>query len=202
MPTILNSNSLGIYQASAGSTTKPSTFESDQATDAAVATEMQTADKPTGYYIIKATSGNFNRAGLFTYDSVAGQETFVSSTFSLLAAATSSSLEIANAISDVARDAGQGGVVQEATNSFTISAEGLMQASTLNSGETGKTLLTLANEGKYLIANFRLDVPDQVSGTDQYFGIVLIDSLSISGSVDETATYSATFSGVDSLIPY
>lgn len=202
MPTILNSNSLGIYQASAGSTTKPSTYESDQTTDAGIATEMQADDKPSGYYIIKETSGYFSRSGVFTYDATPGQESFVSSTFALLAAATSSSLEISNAIADVARDAGQGGVLQEATNSFTISAEGLMQAATLNSGETGKTLLTLANEGKYLIANFRLDVPDQVSGTDQYFGIVLIDSLSISGSVDETATYSATFAGVDSLIPY
>jgi hypothetical protein len=116
---------------------------------------------------------------------------FTQDSFSILAAATSSTLDISNEINDVARDAGQGGVIQEKDNSFTISAEGLIEAVTT---DTGRTLVDIANQGDYVFVRFYLD------NTLAYVGIALIDSISLTGTVDETATYSVTFSGVDSLI--
>lgn len=190
MASILNANSLAVYHIDTDSGEKPLTFVDSATSDADIKTAMTTANKASGFYIVKTAQGEFTTAGYYD-DSPEGAETFTSSTFTILAAATSSTLDISNEINDVARDAGQGGVIQEKDNSFTVSAEGLVEAI---ASDTGRTLVDIANEGDYVIVRFYLDT------NDAYVGIALIDSISLTGTVDETATYSVTFAGVDSLI--
>lgn len=189
MASILNANSLAVYHIDTNADSKPLTFVDNATTDADIETAMTTANVAGGFYIVKTTGGEFTTAGV--YDDTSGSEDFTTSNFTILAAATSSTLDISNEINDVARDAGQGGVIQEKDNSFTVSAEGLIEAI---GTDTGRTLVDIANEGDYVIVRFYLDT------NDAYVGIALIDSISLTGTVDETATYSVTFAGVDSLI--
>lgn len=192
MASILNANNLAVYHIDTNSGEKPFTFQvgsgvtwTSSSDDGNIATAM--SGSADGFYLIKDNNGQFLTAG--TYDD--GASTFTSSGFTILAAATSSTLDISNEINDVARDAGQGGVIQEKDNTFTVSAEGLIEAITT---DTGRTLVDIANEGDYVVVRFYLD------SNDAYVGIGLIDSISLTGTVDETATYSVTFAGVDSLI--
>jgi len=189
MASILNANSLAVYHIDTNSGEKPLTFVSSSTTDADIETAMTTAGLAGGFYIVKTAGGEFTTAGV--YDDTNGSEDFTTSNFTILAAATSSTLDISNEINDVARDAGQGGVIQEKDNSFSVSAEGLIEAI---GTDTGRTLVDIANDGDYVIVRFYLDT------NDAYVGIALIDSISLTGTVDETATYSVTFAGVDSLI--
>lgn len=189
MASILNANSLAVYHIDTNADSKPLTFTSSATSDADIETAMTSANLDGGFYIVKNASGEFTTAGV--YDDTTNSESFTTSGFTILAAATSSTLDISNEINDVARDAGQGGVIQEKDNSFTVSAEGLIEAI---GTDTGRTLVDIANEGDYVIVRFYLDT------NDAYVGIALIDSISLTGTVDETATYSVTFAGVDSLI--
>ena len=189
MASILNANSLAVYHIDTNADSKPLTFVNAATTDADIETAMTSANLAGGFYIVKTATGEFTTAGV--YDDTSGSEDFTTSNFTILAAATSSTLDISNEINDVARDAGQGGVIQEKDNSFTVSAEGLIEAI---GTDTGRTLVDIANEGDYVIVRFYLDT------NDAYVGIALIDSISLTGTVDETATYSVTFAGVDSLI--
>lgn len=196
MASILNANNLAVYHIDTNSEEKPFTFQASteitwttSGDDANIQAALTSANSVAGFYLIKQNDGSFLTAG--QYDATSGSEDFTSSSFTILAAATSSTLDISNEINDVARDAGQGGVIQEKDNSFTVSAEGLVEA--INS-DTGRTLVDIANEGDYVVVRFYLD------SSDAYVGIALIDSISLTGTVDETATYSVTFAGVDSLI--
>tara|TARA_Y100000289_G_scaffold64368_1_gene76140 strand:- start:1099 stop:1677 length:579 start_codon:yes stop_codon:yes gene_type:complete len=189
MASILNANNLAVYHIDTNSGDKPYVFTTNSTSDADIKTALLAASSPGGFYSIKNTSGLFTKAGV--YDDTSGSESFTEGTLVLLAAATSSTLDISNEINDVARDAGQGGVIQEKDNSFTISTEGLIESITT---DTGRTLVDIANAGDYVFVYFMLDIHDA------YVGYALIDSISLTGTVDETATYSVTFAGVDSLI--
>jgi hypothetical protein len=196
MASILNANNLAVYHIDTDSGDKPFVFQAGSAItwasssdDANIKTALLAAGVAAGFYLIKQNDGTFITAG--SYDDTTSSETFTTSAFSILAAATSSTLDISNEINDVARDAGQGGVIQEKDNSFTVSAEGLIEAI---GTDTGRTLVDIANAGDYIVVRFYLD------SSDAYVGIALIDSISLTGTVDETATYSVTFAGVDSLI--
>lgn len=192
MASILNANNLAVYHIDTNSGDKPFVFQvgsgvtwSSSSDDGNIATDM--SGSSDGFYLIKDSNGQFLTAG--TYADGAG--IFTSSGFTILAAATSSTLDISNEINDVARDAGQGGVIQEKDNTFTVSAEGLIEAI---GTDTGRTLVDIANDGDYVVVRFYLDT------NDAYVGIGLVDSISLTGTVDETATYSVTFAGVDTLI--
>ena len=190
MPSILNANNLAVFHIDTNSGDKPLTFATTSTTAADIGTAMAgtTPETATGFYFVQNSSTKkFTTAG--TYN--AANDTFTVVSPTLLAAATSSTLDISNEINDVARDAGQGGVIQEKDNSFSISAEGLVESIVT---DTGRTLVDIANQGDYVIVKFTLD------NTTSYVGKALIDSISITGSVDETATYSVTFAGVDSLL--
>lgn len=196
MASILNANSLAVYHIDTNSDDKPFVFQAGSAItwtsstdDGNIQSALTSASVAAGFYLIKQNDGTFLTAGV--YDATSGSEDFTTSGFTILAAATSSTLDISNEISDVARDAGQGGVIQEKDNTFTVSAEGLIESI---SNDTGRTLVDIANDGDYVVVRFYLDT------SDAYVGIALIDSISLTGTVDETATYSVTFAGVDSLI--
>ena len=188
MASILNANNLAVYHIDTDSTNKPLIFVDSATIDADIETAMNTASLVVGFYLVKTTAREFTAAGSYTGG---GSGTWARSSFTILAAATNSTLDISNEINDVARDAGQGGVIQEKDNSFTVSAEGLIESVL---ADTGRTLVDIANDGEYVIVRFYLD------NQTAYVGIALIDSISLTGAVDETATYSVTFSGVDSLI--
>jgi hypothetical protein len=190
MATVLNANNLKVSILDANATDKPLSFTSTNdtdITDALVKASLVSASAVSGTYIIKNLNGTFNRYGVF--DS-SGSATFTTTASAVLAAATSSTLDFSNSISDVARD-GAGGTLQELDKSFTISAEGLVQNL---ASESGRNLVDVASAGEYLMLEFDLD------NNTTYAGLSLIDSISITGSVDEIATYSATFSGIDDLL--
>lgn len=189
MSSILNANNLAVYHIDTNADSKPLTFVDSATSDADIKTAMLAASAEGGFYVVKTSAGEFTTAGV--YDDTSSSESFTTSAFTILAAATSSTLDISNEINDVARDAGQGGVIQEKDNTFSISAEGLIEAV---ASDTGRTLVDIANEGDYVIVRFYLD------NSTAYVGIALIDSISLTGAVDETATYSVTFAGVDALI--
>jgi hypothetical protein len=61
-------------------------------------------------------------------------------------------------------------------------------------------LLDMARAGDYVIVKFA--VTGNGTGDVQYVGQGLIESISISGGVDEVATYSASISGYGKLYKY
>ncbi len=190
MPTVLNANNLKVSILDANVTDKPLSFTSSNntdTTDALVKASMVSASAVSGTYIVKNLNGTFNRYGVFD---ASGSGTFTSTSSAALAAATSSTLDFSNSITDVARD-GSGGVLQELDKSFTITAEGLVQNL---ASESGRNLIDVASAGEYLVLEFDLD------NNTTYAGLALIDTISISGTVDEIATYSATFAGIDDLL--
>ncbi len=110
----------------------------------------------------------------------------------LVGAATSSTLDLTNAVEVVARD-GEGGTLQESTQDWSLSADGLIQVD----DDAGVDLLDLARNKYYVIVKFSVD---KNGTTTDYYGQVLLDSVSLSGGVDEIATYSVSMTGVDALL--
>jgi hypothetical protein len=110
----------------------------------------------------------------------------------LVGAATSSTLDLTNAVEVVARD-GEGGTLQESTQDWSLSADGLIQVDS----DAGVSLLDLARNKYYVIVKFSID---KNGTTTDYYGQVLLDSVSLSGGVDEIATYSVSMTGVDALL--
>jgi predicted secreted protein len=174
---VLNANCLAIYFDGTGSTSKY-TVNNDYAdltavnagvTDAGL-TIYVTPDKRTFITFASYSSG-----------------TGTAGTLTLAAAATSSTLDLSNAVEDVARD-GSGGTLQESETSWSISADGLVKGT----DDTGEDFLDLARDNKYVLLKFEID--DVL-----YFGQALIDNVSVTGAVDEIATYSISLTGVDEL---
>ena len=189
---VVNANCLAIYIDSVDSQTKiktlaPYATTADAATAAAVDyTRVIVADDDS-------TSGENNI--FIGY----GQITESTDTYTdklgdleLVGAATSSNLDLTNSIENVARD-GEGGTLQESNQEWTITCDGLIQTS----DDAGVSIMDMARNKYYAIVKFSVDK----DGTDvDYYGQVLIESVQLSGGVDEIATYSVTLTGVDQLL--
>lgn len=108
-------------------------------------------------------------------------------------AATNSVIEVSNAVENVARD-GSGGMLQESTQTWSVTADGLIQ----DSNDTGTDIFQMAIDKDYVVVKW--SVGEEGSETE-YAGQALIESVSLSGAVDEIATYNVQLTGVDEIYP-
>ena len=187
---VKNANILGVYvQTDADSSAAPALeVVTSSATDlAGIATALTT--KAAGTYVHKhSTSG---KAIFVLWDETAATEMALD----LVGCATNTTLDISNSINETVCRNGAGGstkhIVSGAT-AWTISVDGLF-------GEEGDTdsnapsLIALANDKQYVICKFKTSEVDASSVT--YVGQALIESVSLSGGVDEIATYSVSLNG-------
>lgn len=115
------------------------------------------------------------------------------SNLTIAGAATNSVIEINNAVENVARD-GIGGMLQESTQSWSVTADGLIQ----DSNDTGTGIFQMGIDKDYVVVKWSVGE----SGSEvEYAGQALIESVTLSGSVDEIATYSVQLTGVDDVYP-
>jgi hypothetical protein len=187
---IVNANCLGVYYID-GDSTSP--------LDVQVTTDLTSGnvDDTEGAIDLFVTSADvFLGAG--TTD---GSSDVTESTFTLAAAATSSTLDVSNSVEEtVARDGSCSStrhIVTSATT-WSVSADGLVADGATE--DSAIELLDMARAGDYVIVKFA--VTGNGTGDVQYVGQGLIESISISGGVDEVATYSASISGYGKLYKY
>ena len=112
-------------------------------------------------------------------------------TLTLAGAATNSVVEVSNAVENVARD-GSGGMLQETTQTFSVTADGLIQ----DTNDTGTDIMKMAIDKDYVVVKWSVGE----SGSEvEFAGQALIDTVTLTGSVDEIATYSVSLTGVDDI---
>ena len=189
----ISSNNLGLY---AFNTTQDTPLEVLDTTTAFGS--LTDSDVPSGVavgdHFLVVNSGAFVAIGKRAAAAVPTDET---ASLSLLALATSTSLEAQNSVTETAARNGSGGstnFIVSGAMTWSTSIEGLLDVS----GATGSaiTVMDAAREKQYLIAKFDID---EGGSNTFYAGQTLIDSVSISGGVDDIATYSASLSGYGDL---
>jgi len=186
---VISANCLAIYYDSTDTQTKAKVLAPYSTTSAAAAAATQ--DYPSVFVVDEdATSGENNV--FIGYGAInATTDTFTSTTLTLVGAATSSTLDLSNSIEDVARD-GDGGTLQESIQEWSLTADGLIQ----DSDDAGVSLMDMARNKYYAVVKFSID---KNGSTDDYYGQALLETVTLSGGVDEIATYSVSMTGIDSL---
>lgn len=189
---VISANCLAIYTHNGGSTAKYKINDS-YTSIANLESGAVSADDSGGLpeIVISSSDESFLGFGVIDYDATPDADVHVPTTLTLVGAATQSTLELTNTVEDVARD-GSGGTLQESTQDWSVTADGLIQVDS----DAGETLFDLARDSKYVMVKFSVDK----DGTDtDYYGQVLLESVSLSGGVDEIATYSVTMRGIDKI---
>jgi hypothetical protein len=189
---VISANCLAIYTHNAGSVAKykiNDSFTSISGLEAGATATDDSGGLPE--LVISSSDESFLGFGVIDHDATPEVNVFLDTTLTLVGAATQSSLELTNTVEDVARD-GSGGTLQESTQDWSVTADGLIQVTS----DAGETLFDLARDSKYVMVKFSVDK----DGTEtEYYGQVLLESVSLSGGVDEIATYSVTMRGVDKI---
>jgi TP901-1 family phage major tail protein len=119
------------------------------------------------------------------------------SNLAIVALATSSSLEATNSVNETAARNGTGGstnYIASGAMSWSTSIDGLLDVA--SAAGNGVDVMDAARNRYYMVVKFNID---EGSSDTFYAGQALIDSVSISGGVDDIATYSASFSGYGDL---
>lgn len=193
----LASNQLGIYAIDGGSTSPLQIYEGG-VTD----TGTSLSD---GKVLVHDSNNDF--VGFATASSGTLSALNVAAT-DLLAAATTTTLDASNTINEVAARDGVGSstnYIASGAFAYTFSIDGLIDLTANTNGDTGSpvTLLDLAKDSKYVLVRFTTKIGDDSLGNDagvvSYVGQALIESCSLTGGVDDIATYSATFRGYGKL---
>lgn len=192
----INSNNLGVYSYDSAMTTPLEVLDTTDAISA-----LTNADAPSGanegdkFMVVNGTAF----VGIAEVSSAVGSAAVTDRTdqLTLVALATSSSLESSVAVNETAARNGSGGstnFIASGAMSWSTSVDGLLDVA----GATGSaiTVMDAARAKNYMIVKF--DIDEGASNTF-YAGQVLIDSVSISGGVDDIATYSASFTGYGDL---
>ncbi len=177
---LINANALAVYYVDGGSTSPL-----DIQVLTAIGDSSQSDTSGAVNLFVKAND-DFLAAG--TSDG----STITSSTFVLAAAATSSTLDFSNSLEEVVSRDGQGASTKNIISSaqdWSVSADGLLQ----DTSDTGVALTDLARAGNYVVIKFTTKNDD--TGSVEYVGQALLESASLTGGVDEIATYSVTLSG-------
>lgn len=211
---LLNANYLGLYGfADSGQT---SAYRIEDAASLATAQGNFGTNASAGDYGIlvngddvwedDGTGANqpaigFSNAGTWT-NNVASLD--------LLAAATSTTLDLSNTIDEVVAKSSQCNsetYIIGGAQSWNLSADGLIQDVVASDRMGATRLMDIARKSEYVIVRFVLDVTDKdTSGTDEnqvnYIGQGIIENVSITGGFDDTATYSVTVRGYGKLYKY
>ena len=190
----INSNNLGVFAYDAAMTTPLAILDTTDAISALVDGDcpagVEVADK---FMVVNGTAFT----GIAERAAAAAAPTDRTGDLTLVALATSSSLESSVAVNETAARNGSGGstnFIASGAMSWSTSVDGLLDVA----GATGSaiTVMDAARAKNYMIVKF--DIDEGASNTF-YAGQVLIDSVSISGGVDDIATYSASFTGYGDL---
>lgn len=184
---LINANCLGIYYID-GDATSPLDI---QVVSGITAGDTATSDGAIDLFVTSADV--FLAAGTSN-----GTDAVTESTFTLAAAATSSTLDFSNSLEEVVSREGQCGSTKNIVSSaqdWSVSADGLLQ----DTSDTGVALTDIARSGNYVVVKFSTGT---ATGSVEYVGQALLENVSITGGVDEIATYSATLSGHGKLYKY
>jgi len=190
----INSNNLGVFAYDAAMTTPLAILDTTDAISALVDGDcpagVEVGDK---FMVVDGT----NFVGIAERGTGGAAPIDRTSALTLVALATSSSLESSVAVNETAARNGSGGstnFIASGAMSWSTSVDGLLDVA----GATGSaiTVMDAARSKNYMIVKF--DIDEGASNTF-YAGQVLIDSVSISGGVDDIATYSASFTGYGDL---
>ena len=183
----ISANALGVYTLATPQTSPLEVVVSATVTGATVPTGYVDGD----YAIIVDSSGDW--VGLGKVASSA----FIDGIddLEIMSAATSLSVEASNTVNETVAHNGSGGSTTYITSgamSWSMSIDGLLDLSSAGVG-SAVTIMDAARAKYYTINKFN-------TGTNvNYIGQSLIDSISLSGGVDDIATYSASFSGYGDL---
>lgn len=182
---VKNSNILGVYVQS-GST----------ATEAISDVIVTTSSTISGHDFSGVADGNY-----ILHNELVGFAAFISLTsevaselsVELAGCATNTSLDISNSVNETVCRDGSGSstrhIVSGAT-SWNISVDGLFGAASADTDAFD--LIDLANANAYVIVKFSTDV---TGASTDYIGQALLESVNISGGVDDISTYSCSLSG-------
>lgn len=187
------SNQLAIYSVDSGLTAPMIIIDQATTPTAAEVTGAGVADNEKFLHV---NGGTF--MGIYSSDGSTVTETSIVAA-NLLAAATSTTLDTSTAISEVGARNGSGNSVNYIASgvfSWNFSLDGLIDL-TAGSGSP-VTVLDIARDKKWVIVKFVTDVNDG-SNNVEYAGQALVESASLTGGVDDIATYSATFRGFGDL---
>ena len=204
----LASNQLGIYAIDGGSTS-PLEVVTAAGNDPTVQEASNAGVANDAKFLGVNAAGDF--LGFYTNNTTAEPDSIDEITISathLLAAATTTTLDASNTINEVAARDGEGSstnFIASGAFAYTFTIDGLIDLTASGSGDTGSpvTLLDLAKDSKYVLVRFTTKIGDDGNGDDagvvSYVGQALIESCSLTGGVDDIATYSATFRGYGKL---
>lgn len=192
----INSNCLGLYAFSTGSGSPLEVLDTTETTITNILDSEVPAGVAEGEYFLVVNGDVFT--GIGERAAAAANVIDATSSLSLMALATSSSLETSNSITETAaRDGSCGSTnyIASGALSWTMSVDGLLDVA----GGTGSaiTVLDAARAKYYLIGKF--EIAEGGTATTFYAGQTIIDSVTLTGGVDDIATYSASLSGYGSL---
>ena len=147
------------------------------------------------FYLLLNTDGSFADV---VYPASQSQGFTFANASVLMSLATSTTIEATNTVNEtVARNGADGSTtfIVGGAMSWSMSVDGLLDLSSTGVG-TSTGVMDAARSKEYVILKFD-------TGSDvNYVGQALIDSVSISGGVDDIATYSASFNGYGDLYKY
>jgi len=200
----LASNQIGVYFVG---TDQTSPLEVYSSTTAPTSNPDGVSD---GDHFIWYNTTDQEFGGLYLgASSISGAETIGAS--QLLAAATSTSLDASNTINEVAARNGEGGstnYIASGAFSWNFTIDGLIDLTANAGGDTGSpvTILDAAKDSYYVLVRFTTKVGADGNGDDggvvSYVGQALIETATLTGGVDDIATYSATFRGYGDLYKF
>ncbi len=207
---LLNANYLGLYAfADSGQTSAYRVTDNTDLAAAKTAFLSAAGDGDYGLLVngddLLEDTGNVPAIG---YDN-SGSWANGSANLNLLAAATSTTLDMNNTIDEVvARTTicNSETYVIGGAQSWNLTADGLIQDS-VTAGEEGPVaLMDIARKKQYVLVRFVLDVTNKdavnaVTGVN-YIGQGIIENVSLTGGFEDTATYSVSVRGYGKLYKY
>lgn len=183
---VKNSNILGVYVQS-GSTATEAISEVINTTSGTISAHDFTGVADGNYILVNEAVG-------FAAFISLSNEVPAELTVELAGCATNTSLDISNSVNETVCRDGSGAstrhIVSGATT-WSISVDGLFGAASVADTDAFD-LVDLANANAYVIVKFSTDVTG--TSTD-YIGQALLESVNISGGVDDISTYSCSLSG-------
>jgi len=191
----ISSNKLGLYALNTNQTSPLEVLNTTTAMGSLVDNDCP-AGVQVGDHFIVENSGTF--VGVAKRAAAAAAPSDETDELGLMALATSTSLEAQNSITETAARNGSGSstnFIVSGAMTWSTNIEGLLDVA--NAAGSAVTIMDAARSKQYLIAKF--EVAEGGTATTFYAGQTLIDSVSLSGGVDDIATYSATLSGYGDL---
>lgn len=206
---LLNANYMGLYALSKGSTDPFIVGVGDAVPQATSDAWTKLGASAGDAILVDNNEDVFQVGGQPAIVNVTSSSSTTTQSLNLLAAATSTSLDMGNTINEVvARDGSCGSetYIIGGAQSWSLSADGLIQTGSV-SGYGAMNLMDFARKGEYVFVRFVLNnsAMDDTDDNDEnvsYIGQALIENVTLSGGFDDTSTYSCTLNGYGKLYKY